>query len=78
MEKFQIYIHLGLPKTATTYLQENIFNQYNRSNINFLGKAKCLSIWDVMDMSSNKYLISSENLLADPFNCEKGTWFINF
>ena len=78
MNNSQIFIHLGLPKTATTYLQEYIFKQFNRNDISFLGKAKCVSIWNIMDMPSNKYLISSENLLADPFNCEKGKWLIDF
>lgn len=78
MSKPSFYIHLGLPKTATTFLQETIFSQFDKKDISFLGKAKNVSIWDIMDMPSNKYLISSEHLLANPFTCEKGQWLNDF
>jgi len=75
MDKSEFYIHLGLPKTGTTFLQENIFSKFDSNDISFLGKAKCVSIWDLMEMPSNKYLISSEHLLANPFTCPTGKWF---
>jgi hypothetical protein len=78
MNESEIFIHLGLPKTGTTYLQENIFSKFNKGDISYLGKAKNISVWDIMEMPSNKYLISSEHLLANPFTCEKGMWFQNF
>jgi len=33
--KFKIYIHLGYPKTGSTYMQNYIFN--NLTNVNFIG-----------------------------------------
>ena len=33
--KFKIFIHLGYPKTGTTYLQNYIFN--NLTNVNYIG-----------------------------------------
>ena len=78
MNKNEFYIHLGLPKTGTTYVQENIFSKFNTNYISYLGKAKSVSIWDILEMPSNKYLISSEHLLANPFTCEQGMWFQNF
>ena len=33
--KFKIFIHLGYPKTGTTYLQNYIFS--NLTNVNYIG-----------------------------------------
>ena len=78
MNNSEIFVHIGLPKTGTTFLQDHVFSNYNAKDISYLGKAKSISVWDIMKTKNNKYLISSENLLADHFEGEKGKWFVEF
>lgn len=69
-------IHIGLPKTGTTFLQEHYFPHL--ACVNFLGKAKTLSL--EMILRDREYLhkvpfVSHEHLLACPFETNKGGWF---
>lgn len=60
----QFFIHIGLPKTATTFLQWNVFPRIE--NVAFLGKAKCVDFYDLYNANADKFLISHEHLLARP------------
>ncbi len=62
----KLFIHLGLPKTGTTFLQHHIFPQLPKEVL-FLEKATNVSIWELLDSNAKKLLISSEHLLANPF-----------
>lgn len=72
----RLFIHVGLPKTATTYLQQNVFPSL--SGVTFLGKAKCVNFHDVFMAESRKVLISHEHLLACPFESYPGGWRAEF
>jgi len=72
----KLYIHLGLPKTGTTYLQRTVFSQL--PEVLFLEKAVNVSIWDLLASSENKILISSEHLLANPFKVYEQGWLSTF
>jgi len=58
-EKFEIYFHLGLPKTASTFIQYEIFP--NLTDIKFYHKHK-FKLYKELDKNelSGKYLFSSE------------------
>ncbi len=44
MKKRRLYLHLGLPKTATTYLQRHIFSEF--TGVNYLGRFDGLRDFD--------------------------------
>jgi hypothetical protein len=72
----QFFIHIGLPKTATTFLQLNVFPRIE--NIEFLGKAKRVDFYDVYNSPHNKFLISHEHLLACPSERYPDGWLDEF
>jgi len=55
MNKQEIFIHIGLPKTGTTFLQEEIFPKLN--NVNFI-----LRDFSLAQYSEGKNLISNERI----------------
>jgi hypothetical protein len=63
MSNDRIFLHIGLPKTATTFLQQNIFpiwpNMEYRRSLYFPGF--------VMIDPAKKYIISNEELHGNPF-----------
>lgn len=72
----QFFIHIGLPKTATTFLQWNVFPHI--ANVTFLGKAKCVDFYDLYNLADEKILISHEHLLACPWEWYPHTWLDEF
>lgn len=74
--KGQLYIHIGLPKTATTFLQWNVFPRIE--NVAFLGKAKCLDFYSLYNAAEDKFLISHEHLLARPSKAYPDGWLQEF
>ena len=69
-----LYIHIGLPKTGTTFLQREILQKLDAEYITYLGKAKSVNLQDIIINSSQKYLISSEHIFGNPFTCKRGEW----
>ena len=74
--KGQFFIHIGLPKTATTFLQWNVFPRIE--NVEFLGKAKQVDFYDVYNSPHDKFLISHEHLLACPSKRYPNGWLDEF
>jgi len=72
----QSFIHIGLPKTATTFLQRNVFPRIE--NVEFLGKAKQVDFYDVYNSPHDKFLISHEHLLACPSERYPNGWLDEF
>lgn len=72
----QFFIHIGLPKTATTFLQSNVFPQID--NVAFLGKAKCVDFYELYNAETEKFLISHEHLLACPSERYPEGWLHEF
>jgi hypothetical protein len=75
MTSGRLFIHVGLPKTGTTFMQEHVFPAF--TGIKFLGKAKSVSIDDMLADDRRKYLMSSEHLLGCPFLID-GEWAATF
>lgn len=65
----ELYIHVGLPKTATTYLQCRIFRTWE--NIEYLGKPFHITrLFNRLNKPLKKVLlISAENILGKPRDC---------
>lgn len=72
----ELFIHVGLPKTATTFLQEEVYPRIE--NVAFLGKAKKLDFFQVYTEPREKFLISHEHLLACPFERYPNGWLGEF
>lgn len=69
-----IFVHLGLPKTGTTYLQRTVFERLDTRYITYLGKAKGVELNDIEDKLTRRYLVSSEHIFGNPFTCKRGQW----
>jgi len=72
----ELFIHIGLPKTATTFVQNNIFPKY--PNLDFLGKGYKSSIVNVLLSNNHKFLLSHEHMLACPFHQINDGWINEF
>ncbi|ADI74123.1 hypothetical protein Metev_1256 [Methanohalobium evestigatum Z-7303] len=61
-----LYIHIGLPKTGTTFLQVEIFPKWN--GIKYLGgRKKEITLKELVEIDDNQtYLISKEYLAGEP------------
>lgn len=59
----EVYVHIGLPKTATTFLQQNIFP--NIDGINYIGQKEFL--WENLELEKGKNLISHEGLSGNAY-----------
>lgn len=60
MKKGDVYIHIGMHKTGTTFLQREVFS---KMNINFIHKTNQNEV-----EKDKKNLISNENLCGNPFD----------
>lgn len=79
----EVFVHIGYPKTSTTYLQTNIFNNFNKSKIDFVNECKILTenilqkdvnFIDIKNIHEelkldkrNKLLISHEGLIGNVY-----------
>lgn len=69
----QIFIHFGLHKTGTTFLQQNVFPKF--SNIILIRSSNLIKQLNTIFLSNkNKVLISNEGLLGGPL---AGNWLKN-
>lgn len=68
--------HIGLSKTGTTLLQENYFSKL--PEIEFLGKAKAVSIEKLIQEQAKPILVSHEHLLACPWDHHETSWLDTF
>jgi len=58
----EVFIHIGMPKTGTTFFQKEVFNKFK--NLIFINKQISSKI---LSSKTDKILISNESLLGNPF-----------
>lgn len=73
MKESEVYIHIGLPKTGTTFLQHLIFPMLR--DVNYLETNTNIKNFINNYNLKNQFLISSESLSGNPFS---GYWFRDF
>ena len=61
-----IYVHLGYPKTGSTFIQKEIFSQFKSFkiyNISFNKKLKIFDIFFLLENQSILYLLIIQNII---------------
>jgi len=64
----RIFLHIGLIKTATTFLQSHIFNNLN--DVNYVDRNANLNSKNIIS-EKGIYLISNEGISGNPFNSKQ-------
>ena len=83
----KIYLHIGFPRSATTYMQKNYF--FNNKEINFIARKlnygtedsnffNLLKDWTIKDGSKLECSQTSQNCVSLVLNQDLASWTIFF